>query len=69
MKEIEKEKLWHKRYYQICLHNEIYPNREILRDFLIVTPAELKRLNTLTDNRIKLYNKKYRKKGYARYEL
>lgn len=68
MKEEEKEILWDKRYCQISLHGEIYPNEEIPRQFLIVTPKELKRLNVLTNRRVKLFNKKYRLKGYADYE-
>lgn len=60
--------LFSKRFKQISLHNEIFPNDKVPRQFFLLTPAEIKRLNKLTDRRIKLYDTKYRPKGYATYE-
>ena len=59
-------KKWHKRFIQICLDDEIYPNDEIPKDFLIVTKQELKDLGQKTDRRVKRYNKT-KPKGLATY--
>lgn len=56
------------RYKQVNLDNEIFPNDGIPRTFLLLTPAEIKKLNKLTDGRVKLFDTKYRPKGYAGYE-
>lgn len=50
-------KNWDKKIIQISLHDEIYPNDKISRTFLLVTKTELRKLNKLTERRVKRYNK------------
>lgn len=67
-KQIIDDILFAKRFKQINLEPEIYPNDRIPRQFLLLTPVEIKKLNKATDRRIKLFDIKYRPKGYATYE-
>jgi len=67
-KELKKYEKFGKKYIYISLNNEIYPNDDVSRKFLLATKQELKQLNKLTNNRIKLFDKKYCPKGWAGYE-
>lgn len=67
MKSVTKEQKWNKKYKQINLNYELYPDDLIKDSFLILTKKEIKELQDNTIRRIKLWNRKYKPRGYATY--
>jgi len=66
-KELRFEKEWNKKYIQINLEHEIYPNDTVEKNFFIITPKELKELMHRTKRRVREYNE-IKPRKWAEYE-